>query len=62
MKILQICPPHLTDVATLPWEIQKVTFNSIKLYIHLIIYVISKMKIQNVIRNCENIQNETTLV
>jgi len=29
MKILQICPPHLTDVATLPWENQKVTFNSI---------------------------------
>jgi len=24
MKILQICPPHLSDVATLPWEIQKV--------------------------------------
>jgi len=23
MKILQICPPHLSDVATLPWEIQK---------------------------------------
>jgi len=28
MKILQICPPHLLDVATLPWEIQKVIFNS----------------------------------
>jgi len=23
MKILQVCPPHLSDVATLPWEIQK---------------------------------------
>ena len=23
MKILEICPPHLSDVATLPWEIQK---------------------------------------
>ena len=23
IKILQICPPHLSDVATLPWEIQK---------------------------------------
>jgi len=23
MKILQICPPYLSDVATLPWEIQK---------------------------------------
>ena len=27
MKILQICPPHLSDVATLPWEIQKTTRN-----------------------------------
>jgi len=23
MNILQICPPRLSDVATLPWEIQK---------------------------------------
>jgi len=22
MDILQTCPPHLLDVATLPWEIQ----------------------------------------
>jgi len=30
MKILQVCPPHLSDVATLPWEIQKKNhFNSI---------------------------------
>jgi len=28
-KILQICPPDLSDVATLPLEIQKVIFNSI---------------------------------
>jgi len=26
MNILQICPLHLSDVATLPWEIQKVIF------------------------------------
>ena len=26
IKILQICPPHLSDVATLPWEIQKSNF------------------------------------
>ena len=26
MNTLHICPPHLSDVATLPWEIQKVTF------------------------------------
>jgi len=29
IKILQTCPPHLSDVATLPWEIQKVIFYSI---------------------------------
>jgi len=28
-SILQICPPHLSDVAILPREIQKVIFNSI---------------------------------
>jgi len=26
MKTLQICPPHLSDVAILPWEIEKVIF------------------------------------
>ena len=26
IKILQICLPHLSDVATLPWEIQKSNF------------------------------------
>ena len=31
MKILQICPPHLSNVATLPWEIQKSHFQQ---YIH----------------------------
>jgi len=28
MKILQICPRHLSELAALPWEIQKI-FNSI---------------------------------
>ena len=27
-ETLQICPPRLADVATLPWEIQKVAFDS----------------------------------
>ena len=26
MKTLQICPPYLSDAATLPWEIQKVIY------------------------------------
>ena len=28
MNILQICPRHLSDVSTLPWEIQKSHFFS----------------------------------
>jgi len=28
-KIWHICPPHISHVATLPWEIEKVIFNSI---------------------------------
>ena len=40
MDILQICPSHLSDVATLPWESQKVIFNII-IHIFKIIYVTS---------------------
>ena len=29
-EMLQISPRHLSDVATLPWEIQKSHFNSIR--------------------------------
>ena len=39
MNTLQICPPHMSYVATLPWEIQKVIFNII-IHIFEIIYVI----------------------
>jgi len=42
MKILQVCPPHLSDVATLAWEIQKSHFQQYYSYILLIIYVISE--------------------
>jgi len=46
IKILQICPPHVSDVATLPWEIQKKNhFQQCHLYVLLIIYVISKNKL-----------------
>jgi len=41
MKNLQICLPHLSDVATLSWEIQKSFFNIILLQI---IYVSSQKK------------------
>ena len=33
MKILQLCPPRLSDVATLRWEIQKKSFSNILLII-----------------------------
>ena len=33
MKILQVCPPHLSDVATLPWEIPQKSFSTV-LFIH----------------------------
>ena len=32
MKILRICPPHLSDVATLPLGIQKVIFQHYYFY------------------------------
>ena len=37
-EILEICPPRLSDVATLPWEIHQQYYS----YIILIIYVISE--------------------
>ena len=41
-KSLDICPPHLHTVATLPWEIQKVIFQQYYSYTLHIIYVISE--------------------
>ena len=37
--MLQICPIHLSNVATLPWEIPKSHFQQYYSYILLIIYV-----------------------
>jgi len=39
MNILHICPPHLSDVAAVPWEIQKSRFSKV-LFIHTSDYVI----------------------
>jgi len=47
MKILHICPPHLSDVATLPWEIQKSHFQQYYSYVLLIVYVTSKENTSN---------------
>jgi len=38
MQILQICPPHLSDLATLPWEIQKKIISAV-LFIHTCNYL-----------------------
>ena len=39
---LKICPSHLPDVVTLPWEIQKSHFQQYYLCILLITYVIAE--------------------
>ena len=39
---ITICPLHLSDVATLPWEIQNSHFQQYSSYTLLIIYVISE--------------------
>ena len=44
MKFLQVCPPHMSDVATVPWAIQKVN-SIIHTYFwlaYISIYVISE--------------------
>jgi len=33
MNALHTCPPHLSDVAIVPWEIQKKSFSTV-LFIH----------------------------
>ena len=60
MKILQLCPPHLSDVATLPWKILKCHFlNSIiHTYFWLFCYLRRK---QTVIHLPTPTENVTTL-
>ena len=43
MNILQICPPRLSDVATLPWEIQKSHFSTL-LFIYFGLFTLSQKK------------------
>ena len=43
MKILQVCPPHLSDVATLPWDIQKIIFNCI-IHTYFWLFMLSQKK------------------
>jgi len=48
MNTLQMSPPHLSDVATLPWEIQKKLF-SILFFIYFRLFKLPQKKTNN---NC----------
>ena len=53
MTVLQICPPHLSDAATLPWEVKKVIFNSI-IHTHFWLFMLSHKK-----TNCNPLAHPT---
>jgi len=60
MKILQTCPPHLTNVATIPLEIQKKSFSTV-LFIHISDYLHYLRRKQTVIHLPNPPENVTTL-
>jgi len=60
MKISHICPPHLSDVATLPWEIQKNSFSTV-LFIHTFDYLCYLSRKQTVIHLPTPPENVTSL-
>jgi len=60
MKILQICPPHLLRVATLPQEIQKKSFSA-ALFIHTSDYLRYLRRKQSVIYLSTLRKNVTTI-
>jgi len=60
MTILRICPPHLSDVATLPLEIQKKLFSAV-LFIHTSDYLHYHRRKQTVIHLLTPPENVTTL-
>jgi len=43
MNTLQICPPYLSDIAILPWEIQKSHFLTL-LFIYFRLFTLSQKK------------------
>ena len=51
-KILQICPPHLSHVATLSWEIQKSHFQ--QYYSYILLFMLSQKK-----TNCNPLAHPT---
>jgi len=61
MKMLQICPPHhLSDVAILPWEVQKTSFSTV-LFMHTSDYLRYLRRKQTVIHLPTPPENVTTL-
>jgi len=60
MKILHICPPHLSDVAILPWEIQKKSFSAV-LFIRSCDYLRYLKRKQTVIHLPTPPENVTTV-
>jgi len=59
MKILQMCPPRLSDVATLPWEIKK-SFLTV-LFVHTCDYLCYLRRKQTVIHLPTPPENVTKL-
>jgi len=51
MNNLQICSPHLSDVATLPWEIQKKSFLTF-LFIHFRLFTLQSLPEKKTNSNC----------
>jgi len=60
MKILHTCPPHLSDVAILPWEIQKKSFSAV-LFIRTCDYLRYLKRKQTVIHLLTPPENVTTV-
>ena len=60
MKILEVCPPHLSDVATLPWEVRKKSFSTV-LFIHTSDYLSYLRRKQTVIHLPTLLENVITL-
>ena len=58
-KMLHISPRHLSDVATLPWEIQKKSFSTV--FIHNSDYVCYLRRKQTEIHLFTRFENVTTL-
>jgi len=57
----QTCPPHLSDIATLPWEIQKKSCSTV-LFIHNSDYLCHLRRKQTVIHLLTPPENVTTLI